>query len=190
MHDSVTISAYQLLRLFPDQSAAREHNHIPLGKWLLTVYMVVTAQKGISSLQLSKELSITQHSAWFLLDHLCEVLDAGDPGGGRLNGTVEVDEVFIGGKEGNRHARKKLKAGHGTAGKQAVVGMPIENTQKEMFCAAIAEHVEPGSEVHTDEYSKYEGLPNYVRKNVKNGAGGSSVLAISTSTWWKACGPS
>ena len=49
-----------------------ERSHIPLHKWLYAMYLLVTARKGISSMQLSKELSIRQASAWFLLQRLRE----------------------------------------------------------------------------------------------------------------------
>lgn len=49
-----------------------ERSHVPLNKWLYAMYFLVTARKGISSLQLSKEIGITQKSAWFLLQRLRE----------------------------------------------------------------------------------------------------------------------
>ena len=49
-----------------------ERSHIPLHKWLYAMYLLVTARKGISSLQLSKEIGITQKSAWFMLQRLRE----------------------------------------------------------------------------------------------------------------------
>lgn len=97
-----------------------ERSHVPLHKWLYAMYLLVTSRKGISSMQLSKEIGITQKSAWFVLQRLREAC------GGKLEtlrGIVEVDETFIGGKEANRHERKKLKAGRGAAGKAAVLGM-------------------------------------------------------------------
>ena len=72
-----------------------ERSKIPLVKWLHAMYLLVTARKGISSMQLSKELSIQQRSAWFLLHRLREAcgknLDT-------LRGIVEVDETYVGGK--------------------------------------------------------------------------------------------
>lgn len=72
-----------------------ERSHVPLHKWLYAMYLLVTARKGISSMQLSKEIGITQKSAWFVLQRLREAcgnhLDT-------LRGIVEVDETYIGGR--------------------------------------------------------------------------------------------
>lgn len=87
-----------------------ERSHVPLHKWLYAMYLLVTARKGISSMQLAKEIGITQKSAWFVLHRLREAC------GGKLDklrGMVEIDECFIGGKERNKHEHKKLKAGRG-----------------------------------------------------------------------------
>src|ERR1700676_5031343 len=101
-----------------------ERSHIPLHKWVYAMYLVVTARKGISSMQLAKEIGITQKSAWFMLGRLREACKDDFT---KLRGTVEVDETFIGGKEGNKHASKKLHAGRGTVGKTAVLGMRQED---------------------------------------------------------------
>lgn len=74
-----------------------ERSHIPLHKWLYAIYQVVTARKGISSVQLSKEIGITQKSAWFLLHRLRE--SCIDKDSKQLFGIVEVDETYVGGKE-------------------------------------------------------------------------------------------
>jgi len=49
-----------------------ERSHVPLHKWLYAMYLLLTARKGISSLQLAKEVGITQKSAWFVLHRLRE----------------------------------------------------------------------------------------------------------------------
>src|SRR5713226_2855480 len=90
-----------------------ERSHIPLHKWVYAMYLLVTARKGISSMQLAKEIGVTQKSAWFMLQRLreaCSTLDNQD----KLRGVIEIDECFIGGKERNKHERKKLKAGRGS----------------------------------------------------------------------------
>ena len=143
------------------------------------MYLFVTSRKGISSLQLSKEIGITQKSSWFLLQRLREAC-SGDID--KLRGIVEIDETFVGGKERNKHASKKRRAGRGTVGKQAVLGlrergtgksvaMPVEGTSQKTLHREITAHVESGSEIHTDEHSGYEGLPAYIRCHVKHSAG-------------------
>ena len=86
-----------------------ERSKIPLHKWLYSMYLLVTARKGISSMQLAKEIGITQKSAWFVLGRLREACGGDGPDGGleKLRGTVEIDETFVGGKEGSKHASKK-----------------------------------------------------------------------------------
>jgi transposase-like protein len=142
-----------------------ERSHVPLHKWVYAMYLLVTARKGISSMQLAKEIGITQKSAWFLLHRLREA--CGDDFK-KLCGIIEIDETYIGGIEANKHEHKKLKAGRGTVGKTAVLGMrerggrtvatPIESADKETVQAAIHQYVEVGSTLHTDEAGAYAGI--------------------------------
>jgi transposase-like protein len=87
-----------------------ERSHIPLHKWGYAMYLLVTARKGISSMKLAKEIGITQKSAWFVLHRLRE---ACGPDLDKLRAIIEIDETYVGGKEVNKHDRKKLKAGRG-----------------------------------------------------------------------------
>jgi transposase-like protein len=155
-----------------------ERSHVPLHKWVYAMYLLVTARKGISSMQLSKEIGITQKSAWFVLHRLRE---ACGPDLEKLRGIIEIDETYIGGIEANKHEYKKLKAGRGTVGKTAVLGMrerggrtvatPIESADKETVQAAIHQHVEVGSTLHTDEAGAYAGIGGFSHDAVNHSAG-------------------
>jgi transposase-like protein len=155
-------------------------SHIPLHKWIYAMYLLLTARKGISSLQLSKEIGIRQASAWFMLQRLREACGNDLT---VLHGIVEVDETYIGGKNSAKHKSKKLRAGRGTVGKTAVVGMrerggrtiakPIANTDTNTLHRAIHENVEVGSMLHTDEHSGYNGLNGlfFQHETINHGAG-------------------
>lgn len=145
-----------------------ERSHIPLHKWVYAMYLLVTARKGISSMQLAKEIGVTQKSAWFMLSRLREA--CGDQNDiDKMRGVVEVDECFVGGIEANKHADKKLNAGRGPVGKTAVLGMRerrggrvvakvIEDRTIQTIQGEIFDRVEVGSTLYTDDHISYSDL--------------------------------
>jgi transposase-like protein len=144
-----------------------ERSKIPLNKWLYAMYLLVTARKGISSLQLAKEIGVTQKTAWFMLGRLREACSAPDSID-KLRGIVEIDEAFFGGKEGNKHESKKLRAGRGPVGKVAVLGMRerggrtrakvTELRTLDAIHGEIHANVEIGSQLYTDDHMVFSDL--------------------------------
>jgi len=157
-----------------------ERSHVPLHKWIYAMYLLVTARKGISSMQLSKEIGVTQKTAWFMLHRLREAC-GGDPT--KLRGVVQVDETFVGGLEANKHEKKKLRLGRGSVGKTIVVGLRddsghtkasvIPNTDANNLQGMIHKHVAIGATIHTDEHAGYLGLDGlfYKHESINHGAG-------------------
>jgi transposase-like protein len=147
-----------------------EDSHIPLNRWLMAIHLMTSSKKGVSSLQLSRELGITPKSAWFLTHRIREAM-AEKPEKGSLCGTVEVDETYVGGKPRKDNAgnpnKKKHKRGRGTdkAPVMALVerngdaySKPIKNVDDKTLKGTIKDLVHKESTIMTDEWASYTGI--------------------------------
>ena len=74
-----------------------EESRMSLQKWFMCIYLLNSNKKGISSIQLGKYIEVTQKTAWFMLKKIREVMNNG---GSPFDGITEVDECYLGGREG------------------------------------------------------------------------------------------
>jgi transposase-like protein len=157
-----------------------EDSPLGLDKWLPAMWLILNCKNGISSCEIARALDVTQKTAWFML-HRIRLAQQGKQGG-KLNGEVEIDETFIGGKSRNMHKSKRARVISGTGGKdkEIVLGMlerggnvrvmHIENRRKSEIQAQVREHVEAGAAIFTDELLSYDGLNSDYKHAIINHA--------------------
>lgn len=148
-----------------------ENSPIPLQKWFAAIWLITSHKKGISSVQLHKDLGITQKSAWFLLQRVRSAIinnSLDTP----LNGVVEIDETYIGGKGGkeeNTQGRslktKKPVLGLVERGGR-IVAMKVDNTTKGVLLPIIKENVSDDVELITDGWRSYSTLGDTYKHTV------------------------
>jgi len=142
-----------------------ERSHITLRQWVQAFYSMCSHKKGISSLQLQRNLGLHSYrSAWHLTHRIRSAMKE-DPLASLLKGVVEVDETYIGGKP--QGGAGKHKRGRGTKKtpvlaiierKGNVISKPIENVTAKTLKSAIREVVDKESKIITDEWAGYDGI--------------------------------
>ena len=147
-----------------------ENTKIPLTKWFLAMYILSNHSKGISSLQLSGWLGVTQKTAWFLNHRIREMLTEKAPE--VLRGVVEVDETYVGGSISNKHVSKRKEIGRfdnktivfGALEREGKVHTKIlPNTTGYILEDTVKEKVETGAIMVSDENCGYENLKDNYR---------------------------
>jgi transposase-like protein len=142
---------------------------LPLQKWFIAIYLLTTSKKGISSIELAEQVGVSQKTAWFMDMRIREALKQG---GGKLFGTVEVDETYVGGKHVRKDGFRKKAPVFGMTergGKLKAYAVPHRGT--EVLLPTIKEHIDSKARIMSDEARVYKKLPRagYQHGSVKHG---------------------
>jgi transposase-like protein len=139
-----------------------ESSHVPLHQWLQATYLMCSSKKGISSHQLMRTLGVQYKTAWFMTHRIREAMAAGKlPMMGGPGAVVEIDETFIGKKEGmpvrrgyaHKHAVMTLVERGGSAR-----SFHVDGTSAADLLPIIKANVAPETHVMTDEAGQYAHL--------------------------------
>ncbi len=160
-----------------------EDSPIGLDKWFTAMWLIGGAKNGISSYEVHRAVGVTQKTAWFMLHRIRLAMQTKTFN--KIDGEVEVDETYIGGKARNMHKGRRERAGiamnTSMAGEVAVMGLlerhgkdghsvmrteVLMGRKKSHLQPRVRDHVEPGSTVHTDAHFSYQGLSRDYAHNV------------------------
>jgi len=148
-----------------------EDSAISLDKWLLAMWQLANCKNGISSYEIHRAIGVSQKTAWFMLQRIRLAMQD-DHSGGKLNGEIEIDETFIGGKVRNMHYDRKQRVMKGKTG-GAVGKVPVhamlerggqvrisvmDDRSWTSMNVPIMDNIEPGAHLFTDEANAYFGL--------------------------------
>lgn len=153
-------------------------SNIPIKKWLIAIYLLSSHKTGVSSYQMARHLEITQPNAWFMLQKIRKVMSNSEQFKEILEGIIECDETYVGGKNKNRHWDKKFKYSQGRSivDKAPVFGILQRNGKVKIWVLKsldgynmkklIRDNVKNGSIICTDEYKSYRGLSRYFEHKI------------------------
>src|SRR4051812_2560137 len=161
-----------------------EDSHLPLAKWALAFHFMVSAKKGMSALQLQRNLGLGSYrTAWFLAHRIREAMKC-RPLVGMLKGDVQVDETFVGGKPRRGDSNEKRK--RGTSNKLPVIAMletggkvisnPIPSTQSPVLWEMMKNCIDQSSRIVTDDYNAYKTIAKWFQ-------GGHETVNHSENEW-------
>jgi transposase-like protein len=158
-----------------------EDTKLPLRKWFIAIWLVTSHKKGIASTRLARDVGVTQKTAWFMTHRLREAAKTKSFNKARSKSTKPSSVA----KERNKHEWKRQHAGTGGVGKTAVFGMlerggelramKVDRLDAKTIQSKVVEHVEPGSNIMSDEFPSYIGLEGRFHHHTVNHGFGEYV---------------
>ena len=156
-----------------------QSSKVSLRKWVIAIYLMTTSLKGISSMKLHREIGVTQKTAWLMLQKIRQgFINEKQP---PLDGIIEIDETYIGGKEDNKHMKDRIK-NKNIERKSIILGMKqregqiiakqVPDTKAITLINEIIKSVKTDSKIFTDELKSYFNLYyNFNHKTVNHSQG-------------------
>lgn len=158
---------------------------VPLRKWFMTIWLIANHKKGIASTQLAKEIKVRQGTAWHMLHRIRKCFFCEN--NHRLDGDVELDETFVGGKNKNRHYNKKVRHSQGRSfkDKTPILGMlerggkvvcrVVRSTAKRHLTLPILKTVRRTATLYTDEWCGYDTVGKIYKREIVDHSKGQYV---------------
>lgn len=153
-----------------------ESTKLALPKWFLAMSLILNAKKGISSLQLSRDIGVNKNTAWYLQKRIRQAMNENDD---ILKGLIEADESYVGGSLTHKHQKLKEQRKYHKAGmehKTPVLGMLARGGKiiVKVIHKACGKEIKPilkklvdqDSDLVTDGFGGYKGLEHYFNKHV------------------------
>ena len=178
-----------------------ENTNLSLQKWFVAMYLISSHKKGVSSHQIARDCEVTQKTAWFMLQKIRTLFAQDDTVA--LDGEVEADEMYLGGRETNKHESKKTEGtqGRSTKTKTPIFGMverengnavviKVEDTRAKTLMPIIKQFVKDNAHIFTDELVSYQGLSKegYLHDVIQHGlkmfSDGNGITTNSIEGFW------
>jgi len=164
-----------------------QKSRLPLRIWFAAIFLATSHKKGISSVQLASDLGVKQHTAWFMLHRIREMMKNKKINEFDGSGIIEADETYVGGKDQKKHFTKRRSENNPTLTndgslykeKSVVLGLiqrdgkvvlkHVKDKSEPVITDFIKTHVPKGFTIYTDEYGGYSKLKfNYSHKSIKH----------------------